>query len=249
MAVNTATLLLTRPPHASDQFWASLPLETRTGLELCLSPLLEIVPLAVPPLQGISGLIFTSAVAPELIAKAYKRRDVTCYCVGQATARAAQDHGFLTVCFDGDADQLVQGLIERRPPGRLLHLHGLHTTGSVAGRLNQAGLNVQNHAVYDQRLQPLSDGAITAFENEGTLIAPVFSPRTAQQLADEIADIPSVRATLSIVAISKNAMEPLNGTKAAFRRIAASPNASEMIKLVSEAIQQASRVERSDRAK
>ena len=183
MADNAAPLiLLTRPRPQSERFAADLG-----GLApVRIIPLQAIVPTApLPELGGIRGLIFTSENAVRIFAAASDRRDLRAYCVGGRTADTARGLGLEAVAGRGSADALIETIAQAAPHGPLLHLHGRHTRGAVAARLSERGIETRAAEVYDQRaiaptepLAPLATGR--------RVIAPLFSPRSAELLAAQI---------------------------------------------------------------
>ena len=88
------TLLLTRPRAQSEAFAAVLAAELPGRFRPVVSPILEIVPLPAPlDLDGLQGLIFTSANGVEQFAARSPDRSLPAWCVGEMTAAAARRAG------------------------------------------------------------------------------------------------------------------------------------------------------------
>ena len=85
------TLLLTRPRAQSEAFAEVLAAELPGRFRAVVSPILEIVPVAAAlDLDGLQGLIFTSANGVEQFAARTPERSLTAWCVGEMTAAAAR---------------------------------------------------------------------------------------------------------------------------------------------------------------
>lgn len=185
MADNAAPLiLLTRPQVQSRRFAAKVD----SLAEVRIVPLQEIVPSGeVPDLAPYKGLIFSSQNAVTVFADRISRRDIPAWCVGERTAEVARDMGFTAISVGGDAAGLIEALVQRSPEMPLLHPHGRHTRGDIASSLNAAGITARGAEIYDQQavvpVEPLAD-----LGNSRRVIAPVFSPRSAELLAAQLDD-------------------------------------------------------------
>ncbi|ETX29570.1 uroporphyrinogen-III synthase [Roseivivax isoporae] len=178
-------LLLTRPEEASLRFLAELSdLAGLPAFRPVLSPLLEIA--VTGPLPDMSDAplpVFTSAQGVSAFTALGGRAGGPCYAVGDATARAAGNAGFAPRSAGGDAAALVARILADRPDRPLLHLHGTHVRGDVAGALSAAGLPARAAAIYDQRERAPAAEARAALDGSVPVVAPLFSPRTAAALA------------------------------------------------------------------
>ena len=177
-------LLLTRPEPAARRFAAGV---AHLGLPVVISPVLTIVPVAhdADRLAGARGLVFTSVHA---VPAAGAGRGRPAICVGPATAQAARAAGFDVTEGPGDAARMMP-LLEGLGAG-WLHPHGAH----VARPLPVPGM-----VVYDQLSQPLSDAARQALAGMAPVILPLFSPRSARILSEQVTQ---ARAPLWLVPIS-----------------------------------------------
>ena len=177
-------LLLTRPEPASRRFAAEA---AYLGLQTIISPVLRILPVAHEGarLAQARGLVFTSVHA---VPAAGAGRGRPAICVGPATAQAARAAGFDVTEGPGDAARMMP-LLEGLGAG-WLHPHGAH----VARPLPVPGM-----VVYDQLSQPLSDAARQALAGMAPVILPLFSPRSARILSEQVTQ---ARAPLWLVPIS-----------------------------------------------
>lgn len=174
-------LLLTRPEAESRSVAA------RIGAEAIIAPILRIVPVAhdAAALRRAPGLVFTSAHA---VAAAGPGDGRPAICVGERTARAAQEAGFAVTVGPGDAAGLVPLIAASGVP--LIHPHGRHLARD---------LPVPGMVVYDQRPVALTARARAALMGARALVAPVYSPRSARLLSAMAQD---ARAPIRLVAIS-----------------------------------------------
>ena len=177
----TPTILITRPDPAGAQFADAIRQQIGCGVAIEISPLMKIVFAGeLPDLDGITRLIFTSRNGVEAFARASDRRDITCYCVGDATAQVARDHGLTAISSSGAADDLVARVQSDAVTGPCLHIRGDRSVGDIARRLGASGIPTSEAVLYRQVPNPLSDQAQRLFRGDGPVILPLFSPRTAQ---------------------------------------------------------------------
>ena len=202
------TLLVTRPHSDAERFVRAV--ETKLGRQVphVIAPLLKIVPLD-PQLPPCSGLVLTSRHGAKAAARLGLSRSLPAYCVGTATAAAAEEAGFKATGLGGTADALVEALLGDPPEGPLLHLHGVQTRGNVAARLTAGGINTADREVYEQAQCPPSRAAVALLKGSDPVVAPVFSPRSARLLAHML---PPGSAPV-IVAISPAAAAIFGGRK------------------------------------
>lgn len=223
-----SAVILTRPMAQSLRFASEL-MAHLPGLRPILSPLMvtEFLPFTLP--CAPAALVLTSAVAVEALRQHPVDLPKTAYCVGRRTAAAAADLGLQAQSADGDAEALLALILARRPAPPLLHLHGAETRGSLAERLNSAGIETFSTVVYRQIAQPLCPEARAALVDDHALLLPVFSPRSARLLMAELAALP-VRASLHLVAISPETAASLRDCPHASLTIAAAPDAASMLR-------------------
>ena len=182
-------VLVTRPADDAG------PLADRLrdlGFEPVIEPLLTIVPTGETiALDGVQAVLLTSANGARALARATTRRDLPVFAVGDATARAALDGGFVAVASAaGDVAALAALVRARCAPaaGSLLHVSGREVAGDLAGRLAQAGLAVRRAVLY--RAEPaaaLSPGLCGRIAAGGIDAALFLSPRTARSFVTLVA--------------------------------------------------------------
>lgn len=205
--IDPPVLLLTRPEPASRRFAAAA---AHLGLGVVISPVLSIVPVAhdAARLGDAAGLVFTSVHG---VAAAGAGRGRPAICVGPATAAAARASGFAVTEGPGDAARMLP-LLQGLGPG-WLHPHGAH----VAKRLPVPGM-----AVYDQQARALDGAARALLAGAAPVILPLFSPRSARILGEQVGD---ARAPLWLAPISA-AADAAWPAGAARRALAPVPDAS-----------------------
>lgn len=215
----SATLLMTRPADASEQFFRSLPKDVQSRLHLIISPLLHISPTGADVLlDDVAGIIFTSARALPF---ATGVRPIPVFCVGEATRREAEQAGWQVRVSAPTADALIQALTEAKPTAPLLHIAGRHRRGDIAGRLSAQGIEAHEVVVYEQNVMPFTQDAKMALDGSSPVIVPLFSPRTAAAFAAQHRG----SAPLSLVAISAAALQPTQDVPAEYASSADTPTA------------------------
>jgi uroporphyrinogen-III synthase len=193
----TPTLIVTRPKAQSESFAAAMKVAWSKPLTVIQSPLINIKMLGVS-VGDADEVIFTSVNGVAASAGMETHRGMRAWCVGDRTAKAAQDAGFVPTVGPGDAAGLVAVLIAARPTGRLVHIRGRHSRGDVAARLKAAGLHCRDVIGYDQQALRLSDAAQAAVDGDTSVIFPLFSPRTSTILSEH----GPFKAPVHVVALS-----------------------------------------------
>ena len=177
-------LVLTRPAAQAKRFVHALPSELQEAVQVIYAPLLSIKQRDVGDLTGVQGLVLTSQNAVQAL-HGQQVAGLRAFCVGGQTTRAALAVGLDAISFDGNADDLVDGVSAHAPTGPLVHLRGGHTRGDVAGRLTAMGFPTSERVVYDQIAQSLHKTLKQDLALGVRAIAPLFSPRTARLFAAE----------------------------------------------------------------
>lgn len=240
MSAERPILLMTRPLQAGRDFVDTLPDDIRSAIEPVFAPLIQIEGTGINIDQGSArGLILTSSNAVEIARVHQFTTDLPCYCVGMRTTQAARNAGWAAQTGGDTADALVADLIARRPPAPLLHLCGRHRRGHIAERLTEAGLPTSECAIYDQRLLG-APSEVQARLNAGqTVIAPVFSPRTARQFVEEFATLGHIHA----IALSDAVADPLLSYGFASVSTACRPDARAMAEELRRVLAETARLE------
>lgn len=221
-------ILLTRPADAAARFAEKL--RARLGdVPIVISPLLRIE-WRQAPLPGGTP-IFTSPNGVEGFLRAGGVARGACWCVGEATARAARAAGFAARASGGDAAALTADILASGETGPFAHLRGVHIAADLAATLRESGCVVEEAVVYDQIAQNLSDEALALLNGGNPVVLPLFSPRTAGQFAREHRGAaPLFVATMS-AAVSKalGPFEPVRICQAARPDAAAMADAAERL--------------------
>ncbi len=161
-------------------------------------PLTTLIPLrARPEIEGVRGLIFTSANGVRCANLPEAARKLPAWCVGPATAAAAEEAGFRAIEGPSTAHALAKKIIAEGPPGMYLHLRGKNGTNHLRQELTNAGFGLREAEVYEmhavERAAPDARDALLSGEVRA---AAFFSPRNAQLFADMMAAAPDLRAGL-----------------------------------------------------
>ena len=230
-------LLVTRPREDAERF-ASL-LRAR-GHEAVVAPVMEVRNSDGPPpaLEGVQGVLATSANGLRAFAARTAHRDVTVYAVGPQTAEAARMAGFPSVVdAEGDATTLAETVAKEADPakGLLLHAAGAETAGRLRQALQARGFRVETIVLYEALpVAKLPDSADENLRN-GTLDAVLlFSPRSAKifaTLASEagLAEQCARLVAYCISAATAEALAPLTFAQVA---VAGAPNQDAILDLI-----------------
>jgi uroporphyrinogen-III synthase len=232
------TLLLIRSAAQSAEFAAALESALPGRFRAVAGPVIEI--LALPgavDLEGIGGLLFTSANSVAQLAARVPRRDLPAYCVGAMTAAAARKAGFDAASAGGDVAALAALVAARHPreAGLLLHVRGRHAAGDLSGRLTAAGFEVRAAEIYDQRPCAPGPEALALLRDGSAAVVAAFSPRSARIFAEAAQAGDWDLAGATAVALSAAADAGLGGTGFARRIVAATPTRDGMIAALAQA--------------
>ncbi|UYV37279.1 uroporphyrinogen-III synthase [Rhodobacteraceae bacterium D3-12] len=159
--------------------------------------------------------------------------------MGDATAKIARQAGFRPQSAAGDADTLVQSILQSGARGPFVHLRGEHARGNVAGRLRDAGREVREDVIYAQELRGLTAEAQAVLGGELPVIVPLFSPRTAAQFDA----VHKGGAPLFVATMSTAIAEALGKLHTMETMIARRPNAPSMIDAAERLFDAAQRLE------
>ena len=237
-------ILITRPEPANYAFADQLRATLGCGVHIVLSPAMRIVPVGeLPDLGLVRTLIFTSGNGVAAYASKTDRRDIPCYCVGDATADTARKLGMSAISASGSADDLVVRLLEDGTKGPCLHVRGEHATGDLVGRLRAAGVQADETVLYRQDRQPLTSEAQSLLNGDDPVILPLFSPRTAR-----IVFTSTISAPILGVALSDNVATEVPEAFAGAFVVADRPDAPAMVAAIAAMIPPAKSLEGGKRA-
>jgi uroporphyrinogen-III synthase len=165
------------------------------------------------------------------LARRTQGRALPIFCVGRQTAETARASGFSHVVnADGDAVALARCVANALKPGlgAILHATSAEASGAFATDMKTSGFAVKTEIVYETpAAMSLPPAADTALRSRKKLDAVLFySARTAQVFCARVQEAELTRKceTLTAIAISKAAAEPLSALKFREIRISAAPN-------------------------
>lgn len=187
-----------------------------------------------PDLSDVSALAFTSANGVRAFAELTPRRDLQVFAVGVATARAAREAGFRRVLSaDGDVEALAGGIAARKRDlkGVVLHAGAAEPAGDLGGALAAQGVESRRLDLYETAATDLDPENIEAAD--AARVALVHSPKAGRLLAEHLAAHPNPQ--LTVLAISKAALEPLAGVPLAGRAAAPFPLEAALLNLIDRA--------------
>lgn len=218
-------VLLTRPQAQSARFAEDLR-AAAPGMAIVISPLLE-ARLLTPALTGgpWSSVILTSETGALAAGRLKAQLPDTAFCVGRKTGEAARLAGFSPITSDGDAEALL-ALILLHPKAPLLHLRGREARGDLARRLSASGWPTEELVVYAQDPRPLTSEAVALLQGAAPVIAPLFSPRSAEILASECRRV-AATAPMTVIAMSAAVARSADIRQAAMQ-IVAHPDGTNM---------------------
>ena len=181
------------------------------GLTPLVAPLLAVQPLrpALPDLARFDALAFTSPNGVAAFSALTSMRDRPVFAVGDATAQAAQNAGFVAVrSAQGDLAALARLIATQMSGGALLVPQAEIPAGDLAVALTAAGgPPIAVHRPPGYRAPPTAQAAPDAFE-----AVLVHSPRAGELLADRHA---ARLAGVAVLCISPAAAAPLAAPLAA----------------------------------
>ena len=187
------TVLATRPKDASLRFLTALE-DVAGPFRGIVSPAFENVGIGAD-IPDFDVAIFTSRAGVAFARQGLGR---VAFCVGQATAEAAQVRGYTAVSAEGAAADLVALILRERPSGSLLHIRGETSAGDVTTHLRAGGLACDEVIVYRKAPCSITQEIAAQIATPSKLIIPAFSAETVSILALWPVDF----STADVVAIS-----------------------------------------------
>lgn len=217
-------LLLTRPTEASASFAADWTHRMGSKARVLIAPIFAITAVSHQAPHGTA--IFTSAHAPPLVKQ--KGRPAHAWCVGARTAEAASKAGYHPKTAHGSAQDLIEKIVLSDDPGPFVHFRGRETRQNITQSLRQTGRTCDEVIVYSQDSLPLSTQARIALENPGTLLLPLFSPRSAERLSTALNPL-TIRAHLKFATLSPAVLAAWSGPNPQEFSIAKRPDRTAML--------------------
>jgi uroporphyrinogen-III synthase len=230
-------VLVTRPRGDAEETGRRL---LALGHEAIVAPLLEVHFHDGPEveLEGVQGIVVTSANGARAIARRTPRRDIPVFAVGRQTAEVARQARFSDVRnADGDGTALAHAvsLWVRPGGGALLHASGVEAEGRLAAELEAHGFRVLRQALYDVAaapvLPPLASEGLASGRVDAALL---FSARSARVFCDCVIAAGMRDAVQGIVAlaISVATAEALKALSFRAVRVASAPNQDALLALL-----------------
>ena len=181
-------VLVTRPVDDAAGFSDLLELH---GMTVALAPVMEIVPVdeALPPMTGVSHLVFTSANGVRAFVAVSNGREWPAFVVGPSTATEARRHGFRIAGVDKSTVESLARLISKEvaSPACLLHVAGSHRAGNLGALLAASDVKVKRVVLYEARpVAALQETVRQQFQNGEIDAVTLFSPRSARLFMDLI---------------------------------------------------------------
>lgn len=226
--------LVTRPREDSDGVAAEL---AARGLDVVIEPLLDIaaIPGATVELDGIQGILATSANGIRALARVSPERALPVWAVGDASARVARGLGYARVeSAGGDVDTLADLVQSRCGPehGALLHVAATVTAGDLSGRLGRAGFTIRRAVLYEAVTATRVSDALARTLRDATVdVALFFSPRSAATFATLVAEagLGDATARIRAYALSAAVARKLAALPWAAVRVAAAPTLAALL--------------------
>ena len=220
-------VLITRPEREATALATAL---VQRGHAAVIAPLFTLQILHPPAdfaaaLTASQAVLLTSATGARALAEANEQRNKLVFAVGDTTAATAEGLGFTSVTSaSGDASALAALVREWLDPaaGPLVHVCGIDVAGDPAPE----GFEVRRFALYEARAaEALPASAEAALQARALDAITFFSPRAAAVFARLTAEAGLAEAcrTVTAVAISAAAGEPLHALPFQTVRIAARP--------------------------
>jgi len=176
-------VLVTRPKPEAD---ATATRVAALGYRTLIEPLIEIVPRLGPPLElgDIQAVLVTSGNGARALAAHTPLRDQWLFAVGDATAKALRELGFLRVeSARGSATELAE-LVQRRcdpSRGSLLHVRGDVVASDPSVSLSEVGFSVHTAVLYETRTpSAFSPSLERTMRHNDLAYVLFFSARTAR---------------------------------------------------------------------
>jgi len=230
-------LLVTRP---QDDAQALASLLRARGHVPVVAPLMDVGMRedAQFSIDGVQGVLATSANGVRAFALRSARRDITLYAVGPQTAETAKAAGFKSVLSaEGDSTALVEFVAARADPGKgaLLHAAGAETAGRLRQALQARGFTVETVVLYDAvPLKSLPDNAKEALAQDTLDGVLLFSPRSAKTFATLVGEAKLDSHCTKLEAYCISAATAASVAPLSFARVsvAGDPNQQAMLALI-----------------
>ncbi|MEM7640605.1 MAG: uroporphyrinogen-III synthase [Pseudomonadota bacterium] len=194
--------------------------------------------IALPDIQSLAGLVFTSANGVRVYATRRADRSLTAWCVGPATAEAARTAGFSDIRESaGNAVDLAHFIAEHTRPAEhpLLHVANEAATGTLKRTLTELGFRTLFAPLYTMRPAETLPAEITELiASDIPAILLVHSAKGAAAMADLVE--PDDLKAWTLVAISDQAAQPLVNFVPTAPFLADAPNEAGLMRALTRAL-------------
>lgn len=211
--ISRPRILVTRPLPQGEQTAEKL---RALGYAPVLAPMLRIEPITPPKLPSfdkVQAVLVTSRNGIARLSALTPLRTFTVLAVGDRTATAAKDAGFLAVqSATGDGSALLEMAQQNLSPdaGPIIHIRGRHAAVEF-GKLTALGYDFSEIIAYEAvDQQELPKSAFSPIPSA----ALIYSARTAQALADAMRKAGIDPRTTAFIGISAAALAPLAASSA-----------------------------------
>ena len=176
------TILITRPREDAERLAADFESQ---GFATMIEPMLTIEFVADPAFStdGAQAILLTSANGARALGRTGASRDCPVLAVGEKTAEAARDQGFVRVeTAGGNVERLADlaAMILDPAEGPVIHVSGRDVAGDLAGALEARGFTYRRHVLYKARAAEAFSENLRDSLGAGEIAAVVFySARTA----------------------------------------------------------------------
>lgn len=230
-------VLVTRPRPEAEETAARVE---ALGHACLIEPMLEIVPLAGPPLDlaGVQALLVTSRNGARALAVRTLERGCPVFAVGEATAQSLRALGFTTVTVAaGTAVDLTESVRRACAPGggALLHIRGDAVATDPVPLLRGAGFQARFAVLYEARtpfaFSPHLERTMRQCAIGYTLF---FSPRTARTFVTlaNAAGLGSTCAEIEACCLSAAVAAVLDGVRWREVRVSVRPQQEALLDLL-----------------
>ena len=231
-------IIVTRAEPGASETIARLRGMGRTVISSPILSLHERSDVPIAPTSDLSGLVFTSANGVRVFAAREQDRSLTAWCVGPATAEAAQVAGFQTVMESaGNAEDLANYIAEHSAPDEkpLLHVANTAATGTLKSTLEMHGFTVEFAGLYEMRpATELPSDVQDLVHRKAPAILLIHSNKGATAFANLLPS--QTYETWIGVGISKQATGPLQSLQLQATFLAEIPNEDGLLSALHEAI-------------
>lgn len=237
MPAPSIPIIITRAEPGAAETAARLTAQDLTTIAAPMLTLKARPDIDLPSADDLDGLVFTSANGVRTYASRQVDRHLPAWCVGPATAAAANTNGFTDIRESaGNAKDLAAFIAQQSTPSArpLLHVANAAAAGDLRRDLEARGFRVAFAALYEMRpAMTLPDRVQSLIDANLPAILLVHSAKGAAAVAQCLAEVP---VNWPLVAISEQAAAPLAALGSMRTFIADAPNEDELMRALDTAL-------------